>query len=147
MQRKVEEMQLAREQKKREMVRSTKEVFGGKRKSPLKYVELERKFQEEVLMPELEEQKKKLQLIRDFHKPIDRRDIDKHSRKFEKINRRAEEERQVQAERVKNQFKIAELEIGKLKSNILEQVVQRDILAKTLEDEKALEGRNHRKKI
>lgn len=127
------------------MIKSTKETFG--RKSPPKYLELEKRFKEEVLMPELEEQKKKLQLIRDFHKPIERREIAKHNRKFEKQNRRAEEERQMQLERAKNQFKIAELEIGKLKSNILEQVVQRDIMAKTLEQEKAQEGRNHRKKI
>lgn len=53
-------------------------------KKPL-FKEIEDKFSKAVLMPELEERKKRLQEIRDFHKPINRTDFIEHEQKVLRV--------------------------------------------------------------
>ncbi|CDW91240.1 phosphatidylinositol-trisphosphate 3-phosphatase and dual-specificity protein phosphatase pten [Stylonychia lemnae] len=142
---KIEEIQQRRVQKKQDMIQSTKQIFQNK--SPPKFIELEKRYQEQILMPELEEQKKKLQMIRDIHKPISQKDILRHQRRFDHFNRKVEEERENHKEKLKNDFKIASLELGRLKSNILDSVVQQDLLLKQIQEGKSNEIKNQRKKV
>jgi len=53
-------------------------------KKPL-FKEIEDKFSKAVLMPELEERKKRLQEIRDFHKPINRAELIEHEQKVLRV--------------------------------------------------------------
>ena len=48
------------------------------RQSPPRYVEMEKKFEEEHIFPDLEQKKKKLAEIREMHRPIDHNEIVKH---------------------------------------------------------------------
>jgi len=72
----VEEIRLNRENRKIEMIKSTKEIF-SKNQIPL-YVQLQKQYEEEGAMRELEEHKRKLQSIRDIHKPLSHKDILRH---------------------------------------------------------------------
>lgn len=46
---------------------------------PPKYIEIEKRFEEEVVMSELEQKKKKLAEIRELHKPLEHSDIIRHA--------------------------------------------------------------------
>lgn len=52
-------------------------------KKPL-YRQIQDNFKKSIVIPQLEERKKKLQEIRDFHKPIYREDIAEHQQKVTK---------------------------------------------------------------
>lgn len=47
---------------------------------PPKYKDIERKFEEEFMLSELETKKKKLAEIRELHKPLDHNEIEKHAK-------------------------------------------------------------------
>jgi len=55
-----------------EMVENTKEI-SKKRK---RYLELQQKYESEVVLPELEKRKDHLKKIREMHKSVDRREIE-----------------------------------------------------------------------
>lgn len=76
---------MGRELKKKEMQENTRKVF--KKSSPPKYMEIEKRFEEEFVMQDLEEKKKRLQMIRDLHKPLNHKDLTKHSKKVDLLMR------------------------------------------------------------
>ena len=66
-------------------------------KKPL-YRDIENKFKRGFVIPELEERKKKLAEIRDFHKPIGNDDIQEHKEKVTKLYEEALQKRKEQTE-------------------------------------------------
>jgi hypothetical protein len=47
--------------------------------SPPKYLEIQKKFEDEVVFTELESKKRKLAQIRELHKPLDHNDMVEHA--------------------------------------------------------------------
>ena len=47
---------------------------------PPKYKEIEKKFEEEYIVADLEEKKRRLSQIREMHRPIEHNDIVKHAK-------------------------------------------------------------------
>ena len=64
---------------------------------PPKYRDIEKRFEEEFTMTELEMKKKKLAEIRELHKPLDHNEIEKHAklaeRKFKELQMLKDRER------------------------------------------------------
>lgn len=64
------------------------------KKSKRLHEEIEERYKEHILMPELEKKKKELEDIRQFHKPIKREDLDEHEKNYlEKIKIEREKQR------------------------------------------------------
>ena len=86
---KIEEIKQERELKKKEMIDNTKKIFSANR-TP-KYIELEKRFEEEIVLPDLEEKKKQLQQLRELYKPINKKELESHSKKVDRFFRKTEE--------------------------------------------------------
>ena len=71
----VQRMKEEREQKRRELHDHAKQVLGRHKKGSPMYKELEKQFKEQVEIEDLETKKKRLQLIRDMHRPLDHQDL------------------------------------------------------------------------
>lgn len=53
---------------------------------------LEQKFTEEVVLPELDQQKQKLKNLRNFYQPVHTLGLDKHSKNYDFVRREMETE-------------------------------------------------------
>lgn len=71
--------------------------FREVKKAKPKYKEIEEKFQNEFEAPTLEERKKHLAELREFKRPIDRKKIEEHDKKY--INQKKEQEKLIQGYR------------------------------------------------
>jgi len=89
----IEQLRQEKELKKKEMQEHARKVLGSHKKGSPRYIELERKFIEQVELEDLETKKKRLSLIRDMYKPIDHKEIDQHAMKVQETLKRQEEER------------------------------------------------------
>jgi len=78
-------------------------------KKPL-FKELETKFKKGFVIPELEERKKKLQEIRDFHKPISKQELIEHEQKVQKVLEDRVQEKKEQLENSRWNYKKPEYE-------------------------------------
>eukprot|EP00347_Sterkiella_histriomuscorum_P010028 403338967 len=88
MEQKIKERQEQRQLSQQRMVFETKKLG----KKPKMYQEIERKFTEEQMIQIEKERVEKLKEIKDVHKPINKDDIENHSRKYEDLMRQKKEE-------------------------------------------------------
>lgn len=56
------------------------------------YVEIEERYEHEIHLPELMEKKEKLQAKRNFYKPIVKKELDEHDKKYFSYKRNKDEE-------------------------------------------------------
>ena len=84
----IELLRQEKELKKKEMQEHARKVLGSHKKGSPRYIELERKFIEQVELEDLETKKKRLSLIRDMYKPIDHKEIDQHAMKVQETLKR-----------------------------------------------------------
>jgi len=80
----IKELKTRSEVRAKENARWEEEYKSHLSKKPL-YKEIENKYKKGFIIPELEERKKKLQELRDFHKPLDMKEILEHERKVTRI--------------------------------------------------------------
>ena len=111
------------------------------------YQQLEQQFEETAAREELEAHKQRLQALRDIHKPLSHKDLLRHQRRTDARLRAAEDEIERKRAQERAQFKEASAELGRLKSRVLEQVVQKDLLLKSLQHEKLREIQDARRKV
>ncbi|CDW82041.1 UNKNOWN [Stylonychia lemnae] len=120
---KIEELKKRRDMKDQEL-KSQKLAYSQSSKNILRYEEMQKRFEQEILIPDLEEKKKKLQEIRELKKPIDFKEINKHSKKFDSLTRKQLREIESQRSLEREQLKVREMDIrNKFKSNVLDQVI------------------------
>ena len=100
------------------------------------YKEIERQFKEQVDVEDLETKKKRLQLIRDMHRPLDHQELSQHAMKVQELLKHQEDERNQKQLKVKAEIRGMHQKLGQLKSGVMEQVLENDKKMKIDEVEK-----------
>jgi hypothetical protein len=89
----LEALKLEKELKRKELQEHARNVLRTHKKGSPRYKELERKFNEQVELEDLETKKKRLSVIREMYKPIDHKELDQHAMKVAETLKKQEEER------------------------------------------------------
>ena len=89
-----------------------------------KYKELEKRFNEDMLIDDLESKKQKLKLIRELYKPLDPNDFKQHQAKLSEVQRQKEEVRTQRLQAVKSESRIIQTKLGNLRSKVMETVIE-----------------------
>jgi len=83
MKQKLEEHEKERELKMKEWKRRDKELS----KKQYSYLISQKRYEEEIVLPELEKYKQDLKKKKDFYKPIDIKEIKEHEKKYHRLLR------------------------------------------------------------
>ena len=126
------------------MIENTKQIS---QRYPPRYVDIEKKYQSEYVVKELEDKKRKLSEIRELHKPIDHEEIVKHKKKYDKIvSQMLSEKEKIRIEERQRLSLIGE-DLGRLKSSFLESVLSQDQLSKSKDFVRIIEIKEAREKV
>ena len=109
-----------KERKRRELHDHAKQVLGRHKKGSPMYKEIERQFKEQVDVEDLETKKKRLQLIRDMHRPLDHQELSQHAMKVQELLKQQEDERNQKQLKVKAEIRGMHQKLGQLKSGVME---------------------------
>lgn len=96
------------------------------------YKKLEQKFEQKVLMPELQKKKQMLSSIRDFHKPLDFGSLKEHARAYSQRRAESLEKRRLEREK-KIREDMQTYELNKHKSMFLNNILEEEREKKELE--------------
>ena len=121
-----EHKELLRKEKERRAKREeTWKEFKLKEKSskPL-YKEIEERYKKDVLMPELEKKKKKLEDIRKFHKPIQKEDLDEGEKDYQEKLKLEMEKQRIRREKWYSDIGYGVYDENKYKTKFYEQAME-----------------------
>ena len=116
----LQQMKEDKERKRRELHDHAKQVLGRHKKGSPMYKEIERQFKEQVDVEDLETKKKRLQLIRDMHRPLDHQELSQHAMKVQELLKQQEDERNQKQLKVKAEIRGMHQKLGQLKSGVME---------------------------
>jgi len=108
---------------------------------------LEKDYNEKVLMPELEKKKNELKKKREFHKPIDHRELDDFQKKYEENYKLKIEEKRQEREKWYNDIGQGQYDPTKFKTKVYEKVLEEEKDTEELKVRQAGDRKNKAEKM
>ena len=94
------------------------------------YLKSQQKYEEEVVLPDLERYKRELKNKREYFKPIDGEEIKTHEKKYKKLLKERREEKKRERLKWYHDIGYGEYDQGKFKTKLLENFLQNEKLKK-----------------